>query len=230
MNTYDLYFPSFRLDSNYPPLNEWQRIFQSKERRKANKKEVIIDQGQDVKFLYYIVSGLVEYTFTCPDGTQEMLEILGAGNIFGLQPIFGKNPAIGSFIALEDSVLARMSVEELNHQMDMNPVLVKELLVELSKITGGLIRQIYEQTFCAEHRVEQAIYLLADYKSKASPTNQKISISLSQDDLARITRTTRVTVTKVLAELKRQEFIGTAYGEILVKDLNALRSKLLAIR
>ena len=48
-------------------------------------------------------------------------------------------------------------------------------------------------------------------------------IGLSQIDLARITKTTRVTVTKVLSELKQKGIVKTTYGGLIVTDLEALR-------
>ena len=226
MNNEESYFPNFRFDSNNPPIKEWQKIFETKERKKYSRKTTIIKQGQTVTCLYYIVNGMIEYTYTCADGSQEMLEVLGAGNIFGLQPIYGQNPAIGSFVTLEDSVIAIMTVGEMNRHIDKNMMLLKELLAELSKITGGLIRQLYERSLSAEQRVEKVIYLIAEYKKRTSLEQKKIRISICQDDLARITRTTRVTIAKVLAELKRQQLVETSYGEILISNLESFKKKL----
>ncbi len=226
MDNREIYFPSFRFNSDLSQIKGWQKIFETGKGKKYPKKSVIVEQGQEVKHLYFITKGLVEYTYVREDGTQELLEVLGDGNIFGLQPIFGRNPAIGSFIALEDSVLCLISIEELNAYLDRDINLVKELLVELSKITGGLIRQINERTLSADRRVEEVIYLLAEYIHKRESGQQNICISLSQDDLARITRTTRVTVTKTVGELKKRKLIETSYGGIIVRDFSRLRENL----
>lgn len=218
--------PSFRLNSDPSQLSGWKKIFQTEESRKVPKKVIIVEQGQEVNYLYYIQKGMVEYTYIREDGSQELLEILGEGSIFGLQPIFGKNPAVGSFITLNDTLLNVIRVDKLNAYMDRDPRLTKELLVELSKITGGLIRQLNERTLSAERRIEELIYLLAEYSNREEAATGNIHISLSQDDIARITRTTRVTVTKAVGELKKQRLIDTCYGGIIVRDFSGLGNTL----
>lgn len=220
-------YPDFRFNAELPILEGWQSVFKNREQKKFSKKTVILQQGDRAKYLYFIVGGLVEYTYSGEDGTQELLEILGDGNLFCLYPIFGNNPTVGSFVSLEDSVLSLMSIEEMNRYIDEDSRLAKELLSELSRITGGLIRQLHNQTKLVDKRVEDVIYSLADYKRKRNPCRQDIMISLSQDDLARISRTTRVTVTKALAELRKQKFLETVYGGIIVRDLNGLKNYLL---
>lgn len=216
------YLPSFRLNSDRSQLKGWKEIFLTSEHKKYRKKDIIVAQGQTVHYLYYIVDGLVEYTYVREDGEPKLLEVLGAGNIFGLQPLFGNNPAVGSFIALEDSVLSRIGIETINTSMSQNPSLTRELLIELSKITGGLIRQINERTQSADRRIEDAIHAIAEYRSRGNLNSHDIYISLSQDDLARITRTTRVTVTKAVKNLKTRKLIDTAYGGIIVPDYSLL--------
>jgi len=222
-----LNFPDFRFSSDKPALTDWKQIFKNREQKKYSKKSVIVQQGQEVNYLYYIVSGLVEYTYTTDDGIQELLEILGDGNLFCLQPFFGGNPAVGSFVALEDAIITIISCKELDYYINQDYNLAKELLVEFARVTGGLVRQIYTQTYDAERRVEELICLLAEYRKEKRDHNKGIYVGLTQEDLARIARTTRVTVTKALGELRKYHLIETAYGGLLVRDLEGLKKILL---
>lgn len=147
-------------------LEKWKKIFMSKEARVFSKKTVIVHQGEKVNYLYFIISGLVEYTHIYMDGTQELLEILGDGNIFCLQPVFSETFAVGSFIAFEESVISLISVEELNAYIAQDTDLAKELLRESSQIANGLIRQLFSQTTRAEYRIQQMICTLAEYKKR----------------------------------------------------------------
>ncbi len=216
-------FPAFRFSSYKPALPGWQEVFKNREQKKYSKKSVIVRQGEEVDSLYYIVSGLVEYTYTTDDGTQELLELLGDGNLFCMQPFFAPNPAVGSFVALEDSVISAISGREVDYYMNRDNNLSKELLIELANAAGGLIRQRFSQLYNAEHRVEEVICLLTEYKKDKRGQCKELFIALTQEDLARITRTTRVTVTKALGELKRNELIETAYGGIVVRDLEGIK-------
>lgn len=41
-----------------------------------SKKSVIVNQGQSVNCLYFIVKGLIEYTYINEEGTEELVEVL----------------------------------------------------------------------------------------------------------------------------------------------------------
>lgn len=218
------YFPKYRIKSELTSLNEWKKIFKNKNYRNYNKRSIIVNQGEDVNDLYFIVKGLVEYTYINENGEEELLEILGDGNIFCLQPIFGQNPSVASFIALEDSLIASINISEVKKYLSTDKGLANELFKELSKITNGLTRQIFSQRLSAEERVKETIYCLAEYyRKRQNDYKEAIFIPFSQNELGKISRTTRVTVTKVIAVLKKLKLINTLYGGIVVYDLNKIR-------
>lgn len=94
----------------------------------------------------------------------------------------------------------------------------------MAKIAGGLVRQLHVHSTNAGTRVEQVLCLLAE-NSPENNDDKNVPIPLSQEDLARITRTTRVTVTKILGQLRARKLVETAYGAIIVNDLQALKAQ-----
>lgn len=223
MEKRDFYFPKYRIDFESTSLMEWEKVFIEEPCRTYSKKSIIINQGDDVTCLYFIIKGLVEYTHITAEGTEELVEILGDGNLFCLQSIFGGNPSIGSFITLEDSLISSISISELKRYIDIHKNLSIELLEELSKITNGLIRQIFGQRLNAEERVEEIIYCLAKYyERRENNNNNGILIPFSQIEIAKIARTTRVTVAKVLSKLRKLKLIDTLYAGIIVYSLDEI--------
>lgn len=226
MSNNEIYFPEYRINFESNQLIGWKKIFRHKNCRRYSKKAVIVNQGQSVNCLYFIVKGLIEYTYINEEGTEELVEVLGDENLFGLQAIFGDNHSAGFFIALEDSIISSISILELKEYLSKDGNLVKELLRELSKITNGLTRQIFEERLSAEERVEQTICCLAEYYVKReSDCESQIFIPLSQTELARISRTTRVTVTKVLSKLKRLKLIHTTYAGVIIYNFNKIKKQ-----
>lgn len=221
MSNNETHFPKYRINFEPNQLSGWKRIFRDRNCRKYPKKSIIVNQGQRVNYLYFIVKGLIEYTYINDGGTEELVEVLGDQNLFGLQAIFGDNHSAGFFITLEDSIISSISILELKKYLSKDNNLSKELLEELSKVTNGLTRQIFEQRLTAEERVEETIYCLAEYYEKrGGDFENQIFIPLSQTELARISRTTRVTVTKVLSKLKKLQLIHTAYAGLIIYNFN----------
>jgi CRP/FNR family transcriptional regulator, cyclic AMP receptor protein len=220
MRKNEFYFPKYRISFESTSLSEWKEIFKGETYKKYPKKSIIVNQGEDVNHLYFINKGLVEYTSIAEDGTEELVDILGDGNLFCLQSIFGRNPSIGSFITLEDSLISSISISQLKSYIDIPKNLAIELLEELSKITNGLTRQIFGQRLSAE----EIIYYLAEYYERRKNNSiNRITIPLSQMELAKIARTTRVTVAKVLSKLRRLKLIDTAYAGIIVYNLAEIK-------
>lgn len=219
------YFPQYRLEVKNEALSEWKKLFKNKDSRKYPKKSIIINQGENVEYLYFIQKGLIEYTYIDEDGTEELVEVLGEENLFGLQAIFGKKLSIGSFVTLENSEISAISILEVQEYIKKEANLARELLEELSKITNGLTRQIFRQRLSAEERVKETICYLAEYLKKREKYEEKhILISFSQSELARLSRTTRVTVTKVLSKLRSLKLIETLYLGIIVYDLEKIKA------
>ncbi|PJI06880.1 MULTISPECIES: Crp/Fnr family transcriptional regulator [Clostridium] len=226
MSNNEIYFPKYRINFEANELRGWKRIFSDRNCRKYPKKSVIVNQGQSVNYLYFIVKGLIEYTGINEEGTEELVDVLGDQNLFGLQAIFGNDHSAGFFIALEDSIISAISISELKKYLSTDNNLIKELLGELSKVTNGLTRQIFEQRLSAEERVQETIYCLAEYYVKrGSDCEKQIFIPLSQTELARISRTTRVTVTKVLSKLKKSKLIHTAYAGLIIYNFNKIKKQ-----
>ncbi|URZ01610.1 Crp/Fnr family transcriptional regulator [Clostridium felsineum] len=220
----EVYFPQYRANFENNSLINWKNIIKNLDSKTYTKKSIIVNQGENVKYLYFIIEGLVEYTYINEDGVEELVEILGAENFFGLQSIFGKNPSVGSFIALQDSKIISISISELKKYINHDKNLANELLEELSKITNGLTRQIFEQRLNAEERVEETICSLAEYYKKHQKfKDNKIFIPFSQSDLARLSRTTRVTVTKVMSKLRKSNLIDTVYSGIIIYKFDEMK-------
>lgn len=216
-------FPDFRLNAKRDILRGWHRIFRTKQRLTLPARSVIAEQGKLSRNLYYIERGLVEYTYLDAEGRQNFIEMLGDDCVFPLQPVFANSALTGTFWALGPCTLSVISAEEAYAYLRQDSDLALELLAEFSQICGGHVRQIAMNTGGIVNRVEQVLCLLAEYHLRHIPKGAPLVIELSQADLARISKTTRVTVTKVLSDLRQRGIVKTAYGGLIITDLAALR-------
>ena len=216
-------FPDFRLNADPDVLKRWHEIFRSKQHITVPAHSVIAEQGKRASNLYYIESGLVEYTYIDSEGRWNFLELLGDHCVFPLQPLFGNNAMVGTFSALEACTLHVIDAQEVYAYLRRDSDLAFEFLAEFGRITGGHLRQIGMNANKTSNRVEQVLCLLAEYRLKYTRKGENPVIGLSQVDLARITKTTRVTMTKVLSDLRQKQIVETTYGGLIITNLEALR-------
>lgn len=214
--------PNFRLNSDPNALKRWREIFLCQEGTEHGKKEVILQQGILTDSVYYIVYGLIEYTHVDKEGNEKLIEIIGQGSIFNLQPFFGGNVTLGSFSTLVPTKVVPMPKEKLLGYLS-DKQLAEELLGEMATIVSGMTRQLWAGSEAAGTRIDQVLYALAVNRLLFRPGEKHALVDVAQSDLARISRTTRVTVTKVLGKLKEEGIVEVLYGGILVRDLEALQ-------
>ena len=214
--------PAFRIFSRSGGNSGWAVFFASKTTITYPKRAVIVAQGEENPNIFYIVRGLVEYTNVSENGSENILEILGPGNMLNLQPVFGHNPSIASFAALSECVIASAAKSEILQVMHENNELASEMLEEMAFIIGGLNRRLAMGVERSDIRTLCVIQMIATIHQSVYKEKDPIYIRLSQSDLARIVQATRVTISKILAELKRKGVIETDYGGISITNMELL--------
>ena len=214
--------PVFRIFSRSVEPSGWTNFFIIKPDIAYPKSSVIISQGEENPNVFYIVHGLIEYTHTEIDGSEKILEILGPGNMLNLQPIFGHNPSIATFAALSDCVLKAVDKNEILSMIATDSNLALEMLEEMAFVIGGLNRWHSMGAEQSSIRTIRVIYMIAMIHKHVYKEEDPIYIRLSQSDLARIVQTTRVTISKILANLKHSKIIATDYGGISITNMEEL--------
>ena len=168
------------------------------------------------------------YHFRFLERGEEYGAIFLFGNIGGLQSLFSQSRrTFGALIALTD--VSVLSADAVRRYIDKDHFLCRELLEELSRIVEAVITQSYSQTVGAEIRIAKILYIMADAISRQDGLENQndILIGISQSDLARITHTSRVTVTKFLKKMKENGYLYTIYGGIVIRNLRHYESELL---
>jgi len=214
----------FRLFGDPAKWSGWKKIFLRGRRDVYPKGAPIVLQGEYTDRLYYIVSGIVEYTHTDESGVETLVDAMGSDNVVGLQPFFQKAPAISSFVALTDVVTASLDQDVVRLSIDQDCSLAMEIVAGLCSVVKGLVgHNITTNTTCAKFRAVDFICALCETDMSEKRESGHIFICLSQYELARVTKTTRVTIAKVLRELKAENYLETTYGGVFVKDYDGLK-------
>ncbi|MCL1896284.1 MAG: Crp/Fnr family transcriptional regulator [Clostridiales bacterium] len=214
--------PAFRIFSRSVGASGWSGFFASKPTVTYPKGAAIVAQGDENANIFYIARGLVEYTHADENGSETVLEILGPGNMLNLQPVFGHNPSFATFAALSECIISSADKNEVLALIEQDNELAFEMLEEMAFIIGGLNRRLPMGTERADIRTMRMILMIATIHRHVYHEEGPIYIRLSQSDLARVLQTTRVTISKILSDLKKKDVIKTDYGGIYITDMDLL--------
>lgn len=205
-----------------PILDEpWHDVLQYGNRIERPKGHELLPGGKCWKTLYYLAKGEVQLIRLLPDGRERLLWVGIAPNIVGECPFFDQMPASSSLIVSKPSVLYAFS-ETWVH----NTLLVKypKLALSLLRSMANKLRVMHNQTVCVSmdslpSRICKFLY------QRLIPNLGKqqnyVEPGLTQQELASLLSTHRVTLNKALRELENEGILSPySRKEVYILDMD----------
>lgn len=193
-------------------------------RRSVRKGEYLYHQGDSDSHFYFIARGRFQISATREDGSEFVLEIMGQWAVCGEGSAFDGSPRFSSAVALEDSEVIGFDAARMTEAFRELP----ELAVALLRITGMKqrvlgIRAQYLASPRPESRIAELLYRLAELYGSTEGGSTLIGISLTHEQIAAMTGTTRVTVTRALKRLRDDGIIELSNKQLRILDRSRLR-------
>jgi CRP/FNR family cyclic AMP-dependent transcriptional regulator len=194
--------------------------------RNAPKKQVLYFPADSSNSIYMLKAGKVKISRISPEGRELILTILGPGEIFGELGITGQQEREEIAEVTDDAVICVVNIEDLQHMMKDNPKFNTEILkfigFRLKRVQSRLESLIFKN---AEQRICSLIKELAEDHGRpiAGDENyREIKLGLTHEDIAKLTATSRQTVTTQLNELEKSGILKYDRKRISIKDLRQL--------
>ena len=186
--------------------------------------QVIFTAGTPIDALYVIRSGRVKVYRTWHDGEEQVLRLLGPGEILGYRPIFAGEAPAGSAEAVVDSeicVVPRATVLEL---VRGDAELALQLLAKLARelrVSETIMMDLVRRP--ARQRVARLLLALLEDNRGAPDPATIFSRELKRQDMARMAGTTPETFSRVLRAIAQAGAVSLTRDRIRVRDEAVLR-------
>ncbi len=204
--------------------NQFEQLAARAELRKLDKLQSIYEAGSQSDQIYFLVKGAVKISIHSDDGREVIKHILQPLAMFGELCLVGESRRKDFAATMnEDTQLLCIRANDFQQIMRHN----NQLAMRILNFIGARLRQ-------AESRLESMIFkdarerIIDFLKESAQNTGKRIGYemlirhSLTQQDIANITGTSRQTVTSVLNELKKSNLIHFNRRTILIRDMGKL--------
>ncbi len=109
------------------------------ERRVAEGKTVFIE-NMPGESLYLVKEGTVRISQMLAEGDEQILVVLGTGDVFGEMAIVDSGPRSSSARIAEDAILYSLSTRDFEKLAASNPRLGMQLLLNIVRIFTGRLR------------------------------------------------------------------------------------------
>lgn len=190
------------------------------------KKSVVYEYGDQTDRLYFVKAGSVKVSKYSAEGKEMIMSIYKTGEIFGLDSIFSEDNKRSEVVEfIEDGLTCSLSINDvkslLTTNLEFNKSIFK-LIGERSEKIQKRLESLFFQT--SPDRIKGFIkdYAL-EYGKKLIYSNEiEAKLSLTHEDIAKLTGTTRQTTTTVFNQLEKEGIIVYDRNRILVKDINRL--------
>lgn len=213
-------FPLFSVLSD----DEKSRLSNMMEHRVKSRYSFIYLPDDESNEIYFLARGTVKIGTHSSDGKEVIKSLIHPTAMFGELGLIGETHRQDFAQALKEDVhLYVLKVEDLKKIMRNNFDLCSRIMSlfgsRLMKAENKLESLIFKD---ARTRIIDFIKESIDKRGRRVGYEMLLKHSLTHQDIANITCTSRQTVTLVLNELKKSDLIYFNRGKILVRDMGKL--------
>jgi CRP/FNR family transcriptional regulator, cyclic AMP receptor protein len=191
----------------------------------AQKYANIFSEGDPADYFYILVEGSVKIGTHHEDGREIIKQVLHPRMVFGEMALIQQKVPHHNFASSLSSVTTyyKIGVEHFRKLMDKNP-----------QLTMSVISMIGYKLLQTENQLESLIFkdargrIIDFILDNAQQSGRQVGLetllkhSLTQQDIANYTGTSRQTVTAVLNDLRKTNKIYFTRNSILIRDIAAL--------
>ena len=196
--------------------DEAERISSLCAERRYLKRATIFSESDASDALYIVKVGLVKLVSVSEKGTETILHILKADEIFGeLFLAEGQRPFTA--VAIGDVLVSVISRENFLILLSSVPTVgvnfARLLSKRLMKVEKGLAEFSHSWSY---HRLAKVLLGLSEKHGEEVPTGSLITLRLTHEDLANLIGTTRETVTTQINKFVRMGLLRRQERQFIV--------------
>ncbi len=199
----------------------------------ANVSEVELDRGRPLfregdpgDRLYVITRGKIKLGRSSPDGRENLLAVLGPGEMFGELSLFDPGPRTATATAVSDSALIALGHADLRSILGGRPEVAEQLLRALAKRLRRTNEALADLVFSdVPGRVAKALLDLAQRFGRQTDTGLLVAHDLTQEELAQLVGASRETVNKALADFAGRGWLRLEARAVVLLDVDRVRRR-----
>ena len=193
---------------------------------KISKGSILFAEGDEGDHLYVILDGKIKLGTSSGDGRENLLSILGPGEMFGELSLFDPNPRTSTATAVTDAKLLSLGQAKLIPWLTKNPRVSLNLLASLAQRLRRTNEAVGDLVFSdVPGRVAKALIDLGERFGKQTDEGLLVNHDLTQEELAQLVGASRETVNKALADFAGRNWLKLDGRAVLITDLERLSKR-----
>jgi CRP/FNR family transcriptional regulator, cyclic AMP receptor protein len=177
-------------------------------RRTLPRGHVVFAEGNPGDRLFVILDGKVKISRAAADGRENLLALLGRGEMFGELSLFDPGPRTASATTVTGTTLASLDHDDLRPLLVERPAVAVQLLQALAQRLRRTNEAMADLVFTdVPGRVAKALLELAAKFGVAEDGATRVRHDLTQEELAQLVGASRETVNKALSDFAHRGWL-----------------------
>jgi CRP/FNR family transcriptional regulator, cyclic AMP receptor protein len=190
---------------------------------KIRRGEVLFREGDSGDRLFVVTDGKVKLGRSSSDGRENLLAILGPGQMFGELSLFDPGPRSATVTAVTDVTMLVLSHDEMVRWLSGRPEVARGLLSQLAARLRKANDVVADLVFSdVPGRVAKALLDLSARFGRTADDGVHVHHDLTQEELAQLVGASRETVNKALADFASRGWLRLEPRSVVIMDIERL--------
>lgn len=195
-------------------------------RTKIARGQELFHEGEQGDSLYVITGGKVKLGRRSADGRENLLAILGEGEMLGELSLFDPGPRTATASAIADTELVGLSHHDMTAYLGTRPEIAMTMLSALAARLRRTNEALGDLVFTdVPGRVAKALLDLSRRFGQPSADGILVAHDLTQEELAQLVGASRETVNKALADFSSRGWIKLEARAVTLMDSERLQRR-----
>ena len=205
---------------------ETRALLASMTKIELTRGDVLFTEGQPGDRLYVIHEGKIKLGRSSGDGRENLIAVLGPGEMFGELSLFDPGPRSLGASAVSDSVVYELGHQALVAALEENPGVAKHLLTALARRLRRTNEALADLVFSdVPGRVAKALLDLSTRFGERVDEGIRVAHDLTQEELAQLVGASRETVNKALADFAGRGWVRREGRAVVLLDIDRLERR-----
>jgi CRP/FNR family transcriptional regulator, cyclic AMP receptor protein len=188
--------------------------------------QVLFREGDPGDRLYVVSEGKIKLGRSSADGRENLLAIVGPGEMFGELSLFDPGPRTATATAVTDATVLALSNPDLRPWLTGRPEVALSLLRQVARRLRRTNEVLGDLVFSdVPGRVAKALLDLSKRFGIASEEGVHVSHDLTQEELAQLVGASRETVNKALADFASRGWLRLEARAVVLLDTERLQRR-----
>lgn len=206
------------------PISEISGLNSLKLTRLYPRNSVLFVEGQPSRGVHVLHSGRAKVSITSAEGKTLVLRVAQPVDLLGINATLTGRPYGATVEALEPCRIDFIPRESLLKLLKQDEKACLEVAQVLSRKLSGVVdhSRLLFLSRSASEKLARLLVRWCDEGGKPTAHGIRINLGLTHEEMAQIICTSRETVTRLLADLKRKQVVSLSDNAIFIRNRKAL--------